>query len=130
MTMRPVLLSTATMDQVAHAVEGTARRAPKATTARPMKSKARGRIGKSYAHAALVPVLLQFLERARPIVPEEPRKRPVGEQSAASLAGRAVVRLVRRVADTLDGGLADRAGLAVPYVSGHARPERRDLLRE
>src|SRR5579864_6655846 len=125
MTMRPVLLSTATIDQVAHAVEGRARRAREAKA-----SGARRRIGKSYAHAALAPVLFQCLERTRPIIPEEPRERPVGEESPARLAGRAVVRLVRGVPDSLDGRAADRAGFAVPSVGGHARAKRGDLLRE
>ena len=52
----------------------------------------------------------------------------IGEDAAAGLALRAVVRLVLRVDDALHGRAAVGAGLVVPAVHGHVGPERGDLV--
>src|SRR5690606_30452488 len=75
-------------------------------------------------------MLLQLVEGPRPILPEKSRKGPVRQQLTASLAGRAVIRLVVRVLDPLDRGSAPRAGLAVAAVNRDPRVERRELRRE
>src|SRR5690606_4548415 len=84
----------------------------------------------SEASAPVLEMLLQLVEGPRPILPEKSRKGPVRQQLTASLAGRAVIRLVVRVLDPLDRGSAPRAGLAVAAVNRHPRVERRDLRRE
>src|ERR1700694_3209992 len=76
------------------------------------------------------PALLHLLERARSVRAQETRKSAGGEAPAARLALRAVVRLVVRVADALDGGAAVGAGLAVAAVDGHRGPEGRHALGE
>src|SRR5439155_907551 len=53
-----------------------------------------------------------------------------GEEPAARLAPRAVVRLVLGVDDALHRGAARRARLAVAPVDGHPFAERRDPLGE
>src|SRR5690606_878229 len=73
---------------------------------------------------------LPLFHRPRPIVLEQPRERTVGQQLSVRLTARAVVRLVLRVANTLDGRAARGAGLTVPPVYGHAFTKRRHLLRE
>ena len=67
---------------------------------------------------------------ARPIIFEKSRERAVGENATLGLAARAIVGLVVGVADALNGGAADRAGLTEAAVDGHARTERSDLLRK
>src|SRR5687768_10439996 len=61
---------------------------------------------------------------------EQAGERAVGEDLAAALAARAVVRLAVRVDDALDLRAADRAGLAEAAVHGHALAKRGDLLGE
>src|SRR5947209_9567354 len=73
---------------------------------------------------------LELLDGARPILLEQARKRTVGEQPAARLAGRAIVRFVLGVDDALDGRAAHRTGLAVAAVNGHVLAERGYLLGE
>src|SRR5580765_829336 len=73
---------------------------------------------------------LQLLQRFRPVLAEEPRHRPIGQEPPAGLTPRAVVRLVLGVDDALDGGAADGAGLAETAVDGHAFSPRGYLLRE
>src|SRR5882724_462031 len=74
--------------------------------------------------------LLHLFERARPVRSQEARQRTIREQLAARLALGAIVGLVVRVPDTLDGGAAVGAGLAVAAVDGHPRPEGRHALGE
>src|SRR6476661_5581760 len=50
-----------------------------------------------------LPGSLHFVDRSRPILLEEPRHRPVGQQSPVRLTSRAVVRLVVRVSNPLHG---------------------------
>src|ERR1700758_3810000 len=71
--------------------------------------------------------LLEVFERPRPVPSQKLRKRPIDEQLAAGLASRAVVRLVFRVDDSLDGIAANGTGLPVAAVHGHALPKRRHL---
>src|ERR1700689_5517845 len=73
---------------------------------------------------------LQLVKSARPILPQQPRQRAVRQQFPARLAGGAVIRLIRGVADALHFGAAARAWLAVTPMDGHAVAERRDLLRK
>ena len=90
------------------------------------RSRASGR-----ALAAAAPLArLELLERARPVAVQEPRQRAIGEQSAAGLAGRAVVRLVLGIDDALHGRAAAGAGLTVAAVHRHAVAKRRHLLGE
>ena len=72
--------------------------------------------------------LLQLLERPRPVVLEQPRQRAIGQQLAAGLAGRTVVRFVRGVANALHRRAAHRTRLAVAAVHGHPVAKRRHLL--
>ena len=74
--------------------------------------------------------LLELLQRLRPVAAQQLRERAVGEELAARLAGRAVVRLVLRVDDPLDRRPADGTRLAVAAVHGHPLAERGHLLRE
>src|SRR6185436_2340037 len=75
-------------------------------------------------------LLLQLLERLRPVLLHQPRQHAVGEQAAAGLAGGAVIGLVLGVEDALHRRAADGAGLAVAAVHGHLRAEGGDLLGE
>src|SRR5688572_32841435 len=101
-------------------------RAPK-WASRPGVGRGRGR-GRGARQAG--PALLELLERARPVLLEQPRQRPIGEQLAAGLAHRAVVRLVLGVDDTLHRRPAHRARLAELAVHRHLGPERGDLVGE
>src|SRR5262249_57531404 len=64
----------------------------------------------------------------RPIVPEQPRQRPVGEDSPFGLAAWTIVRLVVRVADALNWRPTHWARLAELAVDGHLRAESGHLL--
>ena len=72
----------------------------------------------------------QLLERAGPVLAQQARQRPVGQQAAARLTRDAVVRLVRRIRNSLHRRATDRTWLAVSAMNGHAFPEGRHLLRE
>ncbi len=61
---------------------------------------------------------------------QQTRQHPVGEELAAGLTARAVVRLVLGVDDALHGHRADRTGQAEAPVDRHLRPEGGDLVRE
>src|SRR5262245_884044 len=76
------------------------------------------------------PALLELLERARPVVPQETRQRTVREHPPPCLAARAVVGLVLRVDDALDGRATGRARLSIATVDGHAVAECGHALRE
>ena len=71
---------------------------------------------------------LQLLQRPWPVLAEQPRQAPVGEQPSFRLAGRAVVALVVRVDDVLDGAAAAGTRLAEPAVHGHLLAKGRDLV--
>src|SRR5919106_1655270 len=73
---------------------------------------------------------LQLLQRARPVLAQDPAEGAIGQDAAARLATRAVVRLPIRVDDPLDGGATDGARLAVLAVHGHPGTKGGDLLRE
>ena len=64
---------------------------------------------------------LDVVDGARPVVLEQAGHRAVGQNAAARLAARAVVRLVVGVADPLDGRAADRTRL--PEAAVHPTPE-------
>ncbi len=66
---------------------------------------------------------LDVVDRLRPVVLQQPRKRAVREKLPAGLAARAVVALVLGVDDSLHRRIAYRAGLAVPSVHGHSLPK-------
>src|SRR5580704_9363359 len=70
----------------------------------------------------------EFVERTRPVFVQQPRERAVGEQAAASLAGRTIIRFVARIADALDFRAASRARLPVAAVNRHFGTKRGDLL--
>ena len=72
----------------------------------------------------------EFGEGAGPVGAEEAGEAAVGEEFAAGLASRAVIRFVVGVADALDGMAAARAGLLVTAVDGHAFAEGGDVFRE
>ena len=74
--------------------------------------------------------LQQLVDILGPAVMQQPRQRSVGEDLAAGLAARAVVRFVLGVDDALYRCAADRAWLAVAPVHGHRVVERGDLFRE
>ena len=78
----------------------------------------------------LVPAFFPLFERLRPIALEQTRHRPVGEELAAGLTRRAVVRLVARVDDSLHRRPASGAGLVVSPMHRHLRAKRGDFLRE
>ena len=75
-------------------------------------------------------VLLELLNRARPVLLEEPRERSVGQDLPARLAARAVVDLVLRAHDPLHARAAHRARLPVPAVHRHPLAEGGDALGE
>src|SRR5262245_58941440 len=72
----------------------------------------------------------ELAERLRPVVLRQPRQRPVGEQTAFGVVGRAVVHLVLAMYDPLYRRPAARAGLAEPTLHGHAVVKGRHLLRK
>src|SRR3954468_21786826 len=65
-----------------------------------------------------------------PILPEQTAQGAVGQHFAAGLAAGAVVDLIFGVADPLDRGATNRAGLAEAPVHRHTGPKRRYLLGE
>src|SRR5262245_32460303 len=72
--------------------------------------------------------LFQLLESLGPVAFEELRQSPVGEELAARLADRAIVRLVLGVDDPLHGRAADGTGLPIAAVYRHPLAKRSDLL--
>src|SRR6266545_716797 len=98
---------------------------PRIKATRLLLRQGRRRRGSSCAQLGL-----PFLEGPRPIVLEQPRQGSVREHTAPRLAGGAVVRLVFRVADPLDGRAAHGAGASVPPVHGHPLAKRGDLFGE
>src|SRR4029079_1906205 len=72
----------------------------------------------------------EFVESLRPVPSEEARHRAVGEEPAAGLAARAVIRLILGVDDPLNRGAARGARLTIAAVHGHLGAEGRDLLGE
>ena len=84
--------------------------------------------GCSGRYGALSAAALELLERARPVLAQQPRQRAVGEQPSAGLARRAVVRLVRGVDDALHRRAAVGTRLAVAAVHRHPGAERGHLL--
>ena len=73
---------------------------------------------------------LHLLERTRPVLLEESREGAVGQDAAAILTLRAVVRLVRTAHDALYRRLAVRTRLAKLPVHGHAGMKSGHLVRE
>src|SRR6266516_4830678 len=73
---------------------------------------------------------LPLFERSGPIGLEQSRERSIGEHTAAGLACRAVVGFVVGVANALEGGSADWAGLLVAAMDRHPVFERAHLLWE
>src|ERR1700741_1203781 len=73
-------------------------------------------------------LLFPILNRPRPVVLEEPGEGAVGEQLAAGLATRAIVRLVLGIDDPLDERAANRAGLTKASMHGHAFAKGRYLF--
>src|SRR5579872_1485221 len=84
--------------------------------------------GRSRCYASSV--LLEVVDRFRPVVLQEPRERPVGEELPAGLAPRAVVALVFRIDDPLHRRAANGAGQLEAPVHGHGRMERGHLRRK
>src|SRR5436190_21667629 len=71
---------------------------------------------------------LEVIERLWPVVLQQSRQAAVGEQLAAGLARRAIVRFVGRVLDSLDRRAAHGTRLSIAAVGGHAFAKRRHLL--
>src|SRR5260221_12990821 len=74
------------------------------------------------------PPALELIQRLRPVLAQQTRQGAIGEQAAAGLARRTVVRFVPRGRDPLNGRAAPRTGLAVPPVRRDARPGRRHFF--
>ncbi len=68
-------------------------------------------------------IALQLVQVSRPVILEQARERPIGEDTALGLATGAVVGLVVGVADPLQRYGADRAVLAITAMYGHLRTE-------
>src|SRR6266404_2056363 len=79
-------------------------------------------------HLARGTHFFKFLERARPILPQQTAERAIGKQLSAGLATRAIICLVRRVTNPLDLRAATRAGLPVTSMYGHPLAKRGDLF--
>src|SRR5438105_3926384 len=75
------------------------------------------------------PKLFEFFHVAGPVIFEEARERAVGEDSSAILAGGAVVGFILGINDSLDGSIADGAGLVVAAVRGEVGAEGGDVSR-
>ena len=73
---------------------------------------------------------LEFGQGARPVGTEQPGEAAIGEDFASRLAGRAVVRLVVRIANAENLVPAAGTGLPVAAVDGHALAEGSDFLWE
>src|SRR5580698_11112472 len=73
---------------------------------------------------------LELIECARPVRTEQSRQAAIGEELAAGLATRTVVRLVVGVADALHRLLTARTGLAITPVHRHLGAKGGDFLRE
>src|SRR5262245_16251175 len=91
-------------------------------------SKSPGILSPARSRAGLA--LLQLLQRLGPVAPKELREGAVGEELAAGLALRAVVRFVVGVDDPLHRRPAVGARLPVTAMDRHPFAEGRDLLRE
>src|SRR5690349_11140713 len=76
------------------------------------------------------PQLFQLLGRFRPIFLQKQRQASVRQQTAASLASRAIVGFIINVANPLDLGAADRTGPSELSVNGHFRAKGGDLFRK
>src|SRR6185436_15930213 len=76
------------------------------------------------------PAPLQLLDRPWPVILEQARQRSVRKHASPGLTTRAVVGLVLNVADALHACVADRAGLAVTPMHGHALAKGRHAFRE
>ena len=74
--------------------------------------------------------LFQLFRSARPVLAQQAAQRTVGQQLASGLAVRAVVGLIRRIADALDLRAASRTRLAIAAVDGHLIAECRNFLRK
>src|ERR1700735_287416 len=72
----------------------------------------------------------EFVERTRPVLVHQSRKRAVGEQPASGLALCTIVRFVTCVADALDLGAASRARLSIEAVHGHLGTKRSHFFRK
>jgi hypothetical protein len=72
----------------------------------------------------------EFVEGTGPVFVEETGEHAVGEELAAGLAHRAVIRFVGGVTDALDFCGAARAGLFVAAMNGHAFAEGGDFFGE
>src|SRR5438309_9515199 len=73
---------------------------------------------------------LEFVERARPVLPEKAGESAVGKEFPARLAGWAIVGFVRSVTDALNFRATAGARLFVAPVNGHAFAERSHVLGE
>src|SRR5690606_7626637 len=72
--------------------------------------------------------LLQLLHSTWPVLAEQPRQGAVGQRTTAGLTNGTVVRLSLGIDDALHLCAADRAGLPIATVDGHALAKRGDLL--
>src|ERR1700677_1201731 len=72
---------------------------------------------------------LQLIQRARPVLAQQPRQAAVGQHLAPCLAARAIVGFVVGVANPLHLFAAARARLVELSMDGELRPKRRHPLR-
>src|SRR5213080_2431495 len=84
------------------------------------------RVSTTSAGCALIP----FLQGARPVLLQEPRDGPVGEEPAPGLTGGAVVHFVFGIPDALHRRPTHGARLAEAAVHGHPLAECSHLFRK
>src|ERR1022692_207929 len=72
----------------------------------------------------------QLLQRARPLLSQQPRESPVRQYLAARLAARTVVGFIAGITNAQHLLAASRAWLPIAPVHGHPVAERGHLLRE
>src|SRR5438067_8263638 len=73
---------------------------------------------------------LQLVERSGPILFQQTRERAIGEQATFVLTARAVIGLVVRVPNALNGRAAHRTWLTEAAVHGHLRAKGGHLFGE
>src|SRR5882672_8733089 len=73
---------------------------------------------------------LKLFDGARPVRPQEPRKRTVGEKSASCLAVGTVVGFVGSISNPLDACLAANTWFLVATMNRHALAKSRYLFGE
>src|SRR5437899_11284380 len=75
----------------------------------------------------LRPPPFPLVDRPRPVVFQQPRQRPIGQELAARLTARTIIALVLGIDDPLNRRPAHETWLSEPAMHGHLRPKGSDF---